>query len=118
MKINSLHLTHFGCFHQKRMELQPGINVIYGENEAGKSTIHRFIGAMLFGVERLRGKGSKKDEYSRYQPWEQGKNYEGSMEITHEGRVYRLIRNFYREDEYFKIRNLRLWVYPKKILIF
>lgn len=106
MKINSLHLTHFGCFHQKRMELQPGINVIYGENEAGKSTIHRFIGAMLFGVERLRGKGSKKDEYSRYQPWEQGKNYEGSMEITHEGRVYRLIRNFYREDEYFKIEQL------------
>lgn len=106
MKINSLHLTHFGCFHQKRMELQPGINVIYGENEAGKSTIHHFIGAMLFGVERLRGKGSKKDEYSRYQPWEQGKNYEGSMEITHEGRVYRLIRNFYREDEYFKIEQL------------
>lgn len=106
MKINSLYLTHFGCFHQKRMELQSGINVIYGENEAGKSTIHHFIGAMLFGVERLRGKGSKKDEYSRYQPWEQGKNYEGSMEITHEGRVYRLIRNFYREDEYFKIEQL------------
>ena len=106
MKINSLYLTHFGCFHQKRMELQSGINVIYGENEAGKSTIHHFIGAMLFGVERLRGKGSKKDEYSRYKPWEQGKNYEGSMEITHEGRVYRLIRNFYREDEYFKIEQL------------
>ena len=106
MKINSLYLTHFGCFHQKRMELQSGINVIYGENEAGKSTIHHFIGAMLFGVERLRGKGSKKDEYSRYKPWEQGNNYEGSMEITHEGRVYRLIRNFYREDEYFKIEQL------------
>ena len=106
MKINSLYLTHFGCFHQKRMELQSGINVIYGENEAGKSTIHHFIGAMLFGVERLRGKGSKKDEYSRYKPWEQGKNYEGSMEITLEGRVYRLIRNFYREDEYFKIEQL------------
>ena len=106
MKINSLYLTHFGCFHQKRMELQSGINVIYGENEAGKSTIHHFIGAMLFGVERLRGKGSKKDEYSRYKPWELGKNYEGSMEITLEGRVYRLIRNFYREDEYFKIEQL------------
>lgn len=55
------------------MELQSGINVIYGENEAGKSTIHHFIGAMLFGVERLRGKGSKKDEYSRYSRGNRGK---------------------------------------------
>ena len=106
MQINSLYMAHFGRFHGKRIHLQPGINVIYGENEAGKSTIHHFIQAMLFGVERLRGKGSKKDEYSRFQPWEQGKNYEGSMEIEHNGHMYRLIRNFYREDEYFKVEQL------------
>lgn len=88
------------------MNLQPGINVIYGENEAGKSTVHHFIQAMFFGVERLRGKASRKDEYSKYQPWEQGRNYEGSMEITHEGKAYRLIRNFYREDEFFRIEQM------------
>ena len=106
MQIDSLYLAHFGRFHGKRIHLQSGINVIYGENEAGKSTVHHFIQAMLFGVERLRGKGSKKDEYSRFQPWEQGKNYEGSMEIEHNGHSYRLIRNFYREDEYFKVEQL------------
>ena len=106
MRIHSLNLAHFGRFHQKRLDLQPGINVIYGENEAGKSTIHHFIQAMLFGVERLRGKGSKKDEYSRFQPWEQGRNYEGSMEIEHDGKNYRLTRNFYREDEYFRIEEV------------
>ena len=106
MRINSLYLAHFGRFHQEKIQLQPGINVIYGENEAGKSTVHHFIQAMLFGVERLRGKASKKDEYSRFQPWEQGKNYEGTMEITHDGMRYRLIRNFYREDEYFRVEQL------------
>ena len=106
MQIKSLYLAHFGRFHRKSVELKPGINIIYGENETGKSTIHHFISAMLFGVERLRGKASKKDEYSRFQPWEEGKNYEGSMEIRHNGQTYRLIRNFYREDEYFRIEHL------------
>ena len=106
MRIDSLYLAHFGRFHQEKIQLQTGINVIYGENEAGKSTIHHFIQAMLFGVERLRGKAAKKDEYSRFQPWEQGRNYEGSMEFTHNGMKYRLIRNFYREDEYFRIEQM------------
>lgn len=106
MRINRVHLTHFGCFHRKCVEFKPGINVIYGENEAGKSTVHRFIQAMLFGVERLRGKASKKDEYTRFQPWHEGKNYEGSMEIEHEHQTYRLTRNFYREEESFKVEQL------------
>lgn len=107
MRIDALYLNHFGCFHRTEMHPNPGINVIYGENETGKSTIHQFIQAMLFGVERLRGKGSKNDEYSRFQPWESGRNYEGMMEIEHEGEKYRLIRNFYKEDEFFRIEQLR-----------
>lgn len=107
MIIDTLNITHFGRFHQASLRLSPGINVVYGENEAGKSTLHQFIQAMLFGVERLRGKASRKDEYARFQPWEQGKNYEGSMVIEHEGEMYRLTRNFYKEDEYFRVEQLR-----------
>ncbi len=107
MIIDTLNITHFGRFHQASLRLSPGINVVYGENEAGKSTLHQFIQAMFFGVERLRGKASRKDEYARFQPWEQGKNYEGSMVIEHEGEMYRLTRNFYKEDEYFRVEQLR-----------
>lgn len=60
MIIDTLNITHFGRFHQASLRLSPGINVVYGENEAGKSTLHQFIQAMLFGVERLRGKASRK----------------------------------------------------------
>ena len=35
--------------------LSPGLNVVYGPNEAGKSTIASFIGGVLFGWEEARG---------------------------------------------------------------
>lgn len=106
MNIEALNLTHFGSFHNQQIGLRPGINIVYGENESGKTTLHQFIQAMLFGVERLRGKAARKDDYSRFQPWSQGKNYEGSMIIAHDGERYRLIRNFYKEDEFFKVEQL------------
>lgn len=54
MKLRELKLKNFGKFHDKSIQLQDGINVICGENESGKTTIHTFIKAMLFGLERGR----------------------------------------------------------------
>ena len=68
MEIKELHLGHFGKFHHKKIPFQPGINIIYGSNEAGKSTIHSFIRGMLFGIEKKRGRESKDDLYTKYQP--------------------------------------------------
>ena len=42
----------------KKIIFAPGINVIYGANEAGKTTLHDFLTAMLFGMEKGRGRGS------------------------------------------------------------
>jgi uncharacterized protein YhaN len=47
MLFTKLKLNYFGRFHDKEIELKPGINLIYGDNEAGKSTIHAFIKGML-----------------------------------------------------------------------
>ena len=52
------------------MELSPGINVLYGENESGKTTTHTFIRSMFYGVRRLRGKAALNDTYTKYEPWE------------------------------------------------
>ena len=71
-----LKLDYFGKFSGKELELKPGINLIYGENEAGKSTLHAFIKGILFGIERLRGRGRGQGRYlHRYLPWE----YPGPM---------------------------------------
>ena len=50
MKLRELKLKNFGKFHNKSIQLQDGINVICGENESGKTTMHTFIKAMLFGI--------------------------------------------------------------------
>lgn len=99
MIIKELNLTHFGKFHQQDIELGPRMNIIYGSNEAGKSTVHGFIGAMLFGVRRMRGRAAASDMYTRFQPWESKATYEGTMIFEYEGRDYRIYRNFYKEEQ-------------------
>lgn len=56
MQIAELIIRNFGKFTNKTIRLSDGIQLIYGENESGKSTIHAFIRGMLFGIERKRGK--------------------------------------------------------------
>lgn len=99
MIIEKLEIENFGKFHRQEIVLKKGINVIYGENEWGKSTIHAFIRAMFFGLERLRGKGARTDMYNRYEPWENPGYYKGAMEFSCGGKRFRLERNFYKETE-------------------
>ena len=54
MVIRRLKIKNFGKIRDKDMELSPGINVLYGENESGKTTTHTFIRSMFYGVRRLR----------------------------------------------------------------
>lgn len=105
MLLTKLKLNYFGQFHNKELELKPGINIIYGENEAGKSTIHTFIKGMLFGIERLRGRGSasKEDQYARYLPWDYPGAFGGSMELQTGDKEYRLQRSFHANDKSFTV---------------
>lgn len=103
MIIKELNPGHFGKFHNVNVELTPGINVIYGKNEAGKSTLHAFVKGMLFGIERLRGRAGKEDLYVKYQPWDTPGAYQGSMVLSVDGEDYRIIRSFYKKERSIKI---------------
>ena len=51
MRIDRLDLTAFGPFSGLSLDLTgPGLHVVYGANEAGKSTALRAVRAALFGV--------------------------------------------------------------------
>ena len=52
MKINSLKINGFGKIKDKELYLGDGINVIFGKNEAGKSSILKFITSMLYGASK------------------------------------------------------------------
>ena len=105
MIIKEIQLTNFGKFNHKNVSLEPGLNIIYGENEAGKTTLHTFIRGMLFGIEKQRGKASGRDVYSKYEPWENPSNYQGIMRIENDGSNYRIERNFNREHRLFRVIN-------------
>jgi len=50
MRLTGWHIDGYGPFNDYPMkELKPGLNVIYGPNEAGKSTLLHFIRSVLFG---------------------------------------------------------------------
>lgn len=98
MKFLELQIKGFGKFHDRTISFTDGINVVYGKNEAGKSTLHTFIRCMLFGLKPQRGRAAKKDLYSQYEPWENSGTYEGSLRLEHEGHIYRIERTF-RKDK-------------------
>ncbi len=99
MEIRELTLHNFGKFTGKTIRLENGINILYGENESGKTTLHTFIKGMLFGMERGRGRASVYDSFSIYEPWENPNYYSGSLRFESGGKTFRIDRNF---DKYTK----------------
>ena len=96
MKITELILKNFGKFTNKQILLADGINIIYGENESGKTTLHTFLKGMLFGMERKRGRAAATDTFRTYEPWENPNFYAGILRFTCGGRKFLLERNFDR----------------------
>lgn len=103
MRIKELTIKNFGKLSDFHLELGDGLQIFYGENESGKSTIHTFIRAMLFGMERGRGRASVNDTFSRYEPWENPNYYAGVLKFESGGKIFRLERHF---DRYTKRSSL------------
>ena len=92
MEILELWLKRYGKFENHKIALKPGMNIIYGGNETGKTTIHSFIRAMFFGLGRARGRAARMDEYQLRQPWDAPGVFLGSMRIEKDGEIYRIDR--------------------------
>lgn len=105
MRILDLHIDGFGKFHDLSVSFDKDLNVVYGRNEAGKSTLHTFIRCMLFGLERGRGRAARTDLYSKYEPWQNKAVYGGQMRVEKDGVIYRLERNFQKDQKSFVIVN-------------
>jgi uncharacterized protein YhaN len=74
MRINYLEVDGFGVWSGLRLEgFDEGLNVIYGPNEAGKTTLLEFVRSMLYGFSRQR---------RRYLPPLRGGRPGGSIHVT------------------------------------
>ena len=87
MKINYLKINGFGKLENKEIEFSDKINLIYGNNEAGKSTLLEFISSMFYGVSKNKNK-KEISNYEKYKPWKNG-DFSGKI-------IYKLDNN----DEY------------------
>ncbi|MFR7717832.1 MAG: ATP-binding protein, partial [Lachnospiraceae bacterium] len=89
MEIERLDLIRWGKFSGHTIRLKSGVNIIYGGNESGKSTIHSFLGAMLFGTLQKAEKGRLASD-----TFLTGGDGEGAMTIWDGGQRYELHRTF------------------------
>lgn len=104
MKIDKLHLQDFGQFHDKDIKLAPGMNIICGANEAGKTTTKDFIVGMLYGMEDP----SDTTGFAGYEKRKpiNGEAYAGSMEVKTEQGEFLVERNFLRTQKSLVVKDL------------
>ena len=76
--IKEINIQSFGAINDLHLEFDNGLNVIYGENEAGKSTIIAFIKAMLFGFDTSNARKLVLEEKLSYKPWNSS-TYAGNL---------------------------------------
>ena len=69
MKIKKIQINSFGKVRNTQIDLQDGINIIYGNNEVGKSTIQKFISCILYGISKNKN-GKDISDYEKYKPWD------------------------------------------------
>ncbi|HAZ05559.1 MAG TPA: hypothetical protein DCY58_03745 [Acetobacterium sp.] len=99
MRIKTLTIKAFGKFKDQTIDFKPGLNLVYGRNEAGKTTVQTFIQGMFFGFYKpYRKKKTYSEEYEKYMPWNQF-DYSGSLVYEVDGREIRLERNFLRSKD-------------------
>ena len=92
MKINSLYISAFGGIKNLQLDFTDGFNVIYGNNEDGKSTLMAFIKMMFYGSERA-SSAIAKNIRKKYTPWDSAQ-MAGSIDFEHGGKKYRIEKEF------------------------
>lgn len=68
MRIKNLKINGFGNLEGKELNLNNNINIIYGKNEAGKSTLLKFMVDMFYGISKNK-RGKDITDFEKYTPW-------------------------------------------------
>ena len=105
MKIDFLKINGFGKIKNKEINLEKNINLIYGKNESGKSTLLKFIDGMLYGISKNKN-GKDISDYDKYKPWNT-EEFSGKINYTlDDGNKYEVFREFSKKNP--KIYNSNL----------
>lgn len=97
MKIDELKVNSYGKLKDKDIKFKDEINIIYGENERGKSTLLNFIVNMFYGTSKNK-KGKIMSDFDKYKPWDT-EEFSGKIEYTLDnGDKYEVFREFSKKN--------------------
>lgn len=93
MKIHNIKINGYGNLKDKEIKLNDKINIIYGKNETGKSTLFKFVLNMLYGASKNK-KGRDISDFDKYRPWNT-EDFSGKIEYSLDnGDFYNVYREF------------------------
>ncbi|MBN1076527.1 AAA family ATPase [Clostridium botulinum] len=90
MFIKQVNIENFAGIKGKVINFNDKFNLIYGENEKGKSTIESFIKIWLYGFEKNRGKNNGRKKFKPLT----GEKISGELIVEHDKATYVIRRSF------------------------
>lgn len=104
MYFSKLLIKDFGKFHNYEINLKPGVNVVYGKRNAGKSTMADFEYAMLYGIDTH--PETKADELAHHKPMD-GRGFSGKAYIKDKEEEYLIERSFRKHNKTTQVLNVK-----------
>ncbi len=97
MKINKLQVNSYGKIKDKQIELGDHINIIYGKNESGKSTLLQFITNCFYGASKTKN-GKEISDLEKYNPWV-GDEFSGKLKYELDNnKQFEIFREFKKKN--------------------
>lgn len=96
MKLRKLQINGFGNIENKEIELTDGINLIYGNNESGKSTLASFIKCIFYGINKNKARNDFSEVELR-KPWK-NVEFSGKIEYEIDEKKYTAFREFNKNN--------------------
>ncbi len=97
MKIKNIKINNYGNLENKEINLENKINIIYGKNESGKSTLLNYIKNIFYGISKNKN-GKNISDYEKYKPW--GKeDFSGKLKYElDDGEEFEIFRDFNKKN--------------------
>ncbi|MDZ4859517.1 MAG: AAA family ATPase [Candidatus Hydrogenedentes bacterium] len=94
MRFTSVWLDGYGRFENRMLSLLPGLQIVCGPNEQGKSTVRHFLTDMLYGQRRNQLRTFDESNELR-RPWKGASRYGGRLRyVLDDGREFEVQRDF------------------------
>ena len=97
MKKKEKKINNYGILKNKKINFENKLNIIYGKNESGKSTLLNYIKNIFYGISKNKN-GKNISEYEKYLPWNE-EEFSGKIKYELDnGENFEVFRDFKKKN--------------------